>query len=175
MKPPIFHTHSHTHASAPTTLRTQREREMLRRARVAVPAAAAEAGRPRRGPLPKAKEAPAAGALGALSRAAVDAVLYTFLAAFWANDFVGTVLEILGRWVCGKGSSVEAAGLAVRAWSGFVMVLLGPPYIPLIIMRAREYAQFDLEEQEKERKEKEKRDEVLVLHLLRLFFFFGLD
>ncbi|CAL4998704.1 unnamed protein product [Urochloa decumbens] len=139
---------------------------MLRRARVPVPAPAAEAARPRRGQLQKAKEAPAPAAPRALSRAAVDAVLYTFVAALWANDFVGTVLEILGRWVFGKGSSMEAAGLAVRECSKFVMVLLSPSYIPLILMRAREHAQFDLKEQEKERKAKEEREKLTSNHIV---------
>lgn len=112
-----------------------------------------EASPPRGGLLPKA---PAAGPLRVLARMAVDAVLYVFLAALWANNFVGTVLEILGRWVCGEGSSVEAAGLIVRACSKFVMVLLGPAYIMLVLVRVSEHAEFDLKEQKKERRKKEK-------------------
>ncbi|CAO2175429.1 unnamed protein product, partial [Urochloa humidicola] len=125
----------------------------------------AEAARPRRGQLPKAKDVPATPRV--LSRrAAVDAVLYAFLAAFWAHDFVGPVLEILGRWVFGRCSSVEAAGLAVRACSKFVMVLLSPSYIPLILMRAREHALSDLKEQKKERKEKEEREKLTSNHII---------
>ena len=102
-------------------------------------------------PLPKAEGARTLGALRVLYRAAVDAILYAFLAALWANSFVSTVLEILGRWVCGEGSSVEAASLAIRACSKFVMVLLSPCYIMLVMMRVREHAEFDIKEQKKER------------------------
>lgn len=49
--------------------------------------------------LPKVKEAAAL----RLFRAATDAVLYGFLAALWANQFVGAIVEILGRWVCREG------------------------------------------------------------------------
>ena len=148
----------YTNHSVPLRSHAPSERAMLRRARVPMPAA-----RPQGGPLPKAKGAPAPGALRVLYRAAVDAVLYAFLAALWANNFLSTVLEILGRWVCGEGSSVEAAGLAVRACSKFVMVLLSPCYIQLVMMRVREHAELDLKEQEKERREKEEREKVSIL------------
>ena len=149
----------YTNHSVPLRSHAPSERAMLRRARVPMPAAA----RPQGGPLPKAKGAPAPGALRVLYRAAVDAVLYAFLAALWANNFLSTVLEILGCWVCGEGSSVEAAGLAVRACSKFVMVLLSPCYIQLVMMRVREHAELDLKEQEKERREKEEREKVSIL------------
>ncbi|KAJ1268434.1 hypothetical protein BS78_07G134800 [Paspalum vaginatum] len=115
------------------------------------PAAAA---RPQRGPLPKRKEVAAAGALAVLSRAAVDVVLYSFMAALWADSAVGTVVRILGRWVCGEGSSVEAAGFAIGAWCKFIMVLLFPSYLPLVIRRVAENALFYLKEQEKDEREK---------------------
>ena len=69
----------YTNHSVPLRSHAPSERAMLRRARVPM-AAAAAAARPQGGPLPKAKRAPAPGALRVLSRAAVDAVLYAFLA-----------------------------------------------------------------------------------------------
>ena len=67
---------AYTNHSVPLRSHAPSERAMLRRARVPMPAAA----RPQGGPLPKAKGAPAPGALRVLYRAAVDAVLYAFLA-----------------------------------------------------------------------------------------------
>ena len=141
---------------------------MLRRARVPKsppPPQPAAASTPQRGPLPKRKEAAAAaaaGALAVLSRTAVDVVLYSFMAALWADSAVGTVVRILGRWVFGEGSSVEAAGFAVSAWCTFIMVLLFPSYLPLVIRRVSENAMFHLKEQEKDEREKV-RTAVLVL------------
>ncbi|CAL4998702.1 unnamed protein product [Urochloa decumbens] len=109
---------------------------------------AAAAARPPRRPL--------LNAAAALFRLVADAVLYGYLAALWAHTLGGTVVEILGRWVCGEGSAAEAAGVAVRAVCKPVIVRLLPAFFPLLLMRVRERAEFDLRE---ERKEKERREE----------------
>jgi hypothetical protein len=42
---------------------------------------------------------------------------------------------------------VEAAGIAVRSCSMFIMVFLFPSYLPLVIMRVHEHAKFALKEE----------------------------
>jgi hypothetical protein len=46
---------------------------------------------------------------------------------------------------------VEAAGIAVRSCSMFIMVFLFPSYLPLVIMRVHEHAKFALKEEEREK------------------------
>ncbi|TVU05958.1 hypothetical protein EJB05_49149 [Eragrostis curvula] len=124
---------------------------MLREARVPMLPTAAATARPRRRRLLKA--------VSAFLRLVENAVLYGFLAALWANSVGGTFVEILGRWVCGKGSSVEAAGKAVAAWCMFLVARLLPVCIPLVMMRVGKRAKFDLAMEAKERREEEEERE----------------
>ncbi|KAL6661491.1 hypothetical protein ACP70R_000875 [Stipagrostis hirtigluma subsp. patula] len=122
---------------------------MRRRARVpppaAAPAAATASARPPRRALLKA-------AASALPRLAADVVLYGMLAVLWVKSVCGTIVEILGRWVFGEGSSVEAAGTAVERACLVAMLVLIPAYVPLVRMRVLERVEF--ERKEKERREK---------------------
>ncbi|KAK3121707.1 hypothetical protein QOZ80_8BG0659310 [Eleusine coracana subsp. coracana] len=117
------------------------------------PATTTTTARPRRRRLLKA--------VAAFLRLVEDAVLYGFLAVAWANSVGGTFVEVLGRWVCGEGSSMEAAGLAVAARCRFVMVRLLPIFIPLLRMRVSKRAKFDRAKEEKERREKEDMEKAL--------------
>lgn len=108
--------------------------------------AAADAAMPSRCPILKTA--------AALFRQGADAVLYGFLAVAWAHSLCGFAVEILARWVYGKGSAAEAIGATVRAACWFVMVRLFPVIFPLILMCVVEHAEFV--------KEKEKRDDVLL-------------
>ncbi|KAK3123424.1 hypothetical protein QOZ80_8AG0630590 [Eleusine coracana subsp. coracana] len=117
------------------------------------PAAATTTARPRRRRLLKA--------VAAFLRLIEDAVLYGFLAVAWGNSVGGTFVEVLGRWVCGQGSSMEAAGLAVAARCRFVMVRLLPIFLPLLRMRISKRAKFDRAKEEKERREKEDMEKAL--------------
>ncbi|CAO2201782.1 unnamed protein product [Urochloa humidicola] len=109
---------------------------------------AESAARPARRPL--------LNAAAALFRLLGDAVLYGYLGALGAHSLGGTVVEILGRWVFGEGSAAEAAGIAVRAVCKPVIARVLPAFFPLLLMRVRERAEFELRE---ERKEKQRREE----------------
>ncbi|WVZ92948.1 hypothetical protein U9M48_038978 [Paspalum notatum var. saurae] len=88
-------------------------------------------------------------AAAALFHQGVDIVLYGYLAVAWAHSLGGVAVEILGRWVYGKGSAAESVGAAVRAASGIVLVRLYLAVAPLFVMRVIERAKFDEERREK--------------------------
>ncbi|KAL6900831.1 hypothetical protein ACP4OV_005507 [Aristida adscensionis] len=95
-----------------------------------------------------------------LPRLAADAVIYGTAAAVWVNGVGGNAVRIFGRWVCGAGSSVEAAGIAVSRACLLVMVGLAPMFIPLAVIRVGKRLQYERREEEKnkERREKEQRE-----------------
>ncbi|KAJ1268433.1 hypothetical protein BS78_07G134700 [Paspalum vaginatum] len=88
-----------------------------------------------------------AAAAAALFHLVVDIVLYAYLAVAWAHSLGGIAVEILGRWVYGKGSAAESVGAA--CW-----IVLGRFFLavaPLFVMRLFERFKY---EEEKERREK---------------------
>ncbi|TVU05987.1 hypothetical protein EJB05_49174, partial [Eragrostis curvula] len=82
-----------------------------------------------------------------------DAVVYGFLAVAWVSGFGGGVLGVLGRWVFGEGSAVEAAGYSLVAVAKYVLLPLSPAFFLPYTKRVPQHLDFELNK-EKERREK---------------------
>uniref|UniRef100_A0A0E0LUV5 Uncharacterized protein n=1 Tax=Oryza punctata TaxID=4537 RepID=A0A0E0LUV5_ORYPU len=98
-----------------------------------------------------------------------DLIFYGFQAAVVAANLGGIVPEILGRWVCGEGSAVSAAGEEVLACSKLIMVRFLPAFVVQLFVRILARARFEAREAKKEKeKEKRKNNEKTSLTAIRV-------
>ncbi|XP_015649288.1 uncharacterized protein [Oryza sativa Japonica Group] len=84
-----------------------------------------------------------------------DIIFYGFLAAMMAANLGGIVPEILGRWACGEGSAVSAAGEEVLASSKFIIVRFLPAFVVQLFVRILARARFEAREAKKEKEKRE--------------------